>query len=263
MSSEEQDLSNDDDDDDDLLDDEEEEWEPLSEADLALYEYVRQNDAAFVRQVLRNGANVNCGSDGDYVTSPLEEACHKGYDEIVRILLDAGANVWWSHCHGRSATSAAIEGGHLSTLEMLLNHDNGLLEIVNLNGKTPLLTAISSRKFGIVRFLLDRGANPLATTPDNGWTSLMYACDDDADLRLVRQLLAAGVAVEGRNEMSYTALHAAANRGNIETMRVLIAEHNANMFAAEEYGETPFDLATRSNSASEKHALLIECSVTN
>ena len=42
-------------------------------------------------------------------------------------------------------------------------------------------------------------------------------------------------------------------------MRELIVEHNANMFAVDITGKTPFDLVhTRSNLAGRKHALLIE-----
>ena len=62
-------------------------------------------------------------------TSPLMEASQRGFNEIVRILLDAGANARWKNSDGFSAIGTACENGHLSTVEMLFNHDNGLLEI--------------------------------------------------------------------------------------------------------------------------------------
>jgi hypothetical protein len=56
-------------------------------------------------------------------------------------------------------------------------------------------------------------------------------------------------------------LHFAAKSGIIETMRELIVEHNANMYAVDEDLKTPFDLVQvqSSNSAAETSAFLIEC----
>ena len=49
------------------------------------------NDAAALQQALRNGANVN-HKRGIFDVTPLTIACERGYDEIVRILLEAGAD---------------------------------------------------------------------------------------------------------------------------------------------------------------------------
>ena len=77
---------------DEYSSEEEEEKEELwEEADSVLFQAVARNDAATVRQALRNGANVNCYMD-DFCRTPLMKACKRGYDEIVRILLDAGAD---------------------------------------------------------------------------------------------------------------------------------------------------------------------------
>ena len=134
----------------------------------------------------------------------------------------------------------ACSSGHLSIVEMLLNHDKDLLEIAVVDGSTPLLVAICDREFDIVRFLLDRGANVLATDRD-GWTTLMAACCEH-NLVIMRLLLAAGLDVEARNVRKQTALHCAALALSGETVHELILQHNANMFALDENGETPFDL---------------------
>ena len=236
---------------------EEDEWEPFSETDRELIEaIVTSNDATTVQHALQNGANVNCHSR-EFFATPLMLACRHGYDSIVRILLEAGADARSNNRAGWSVIHHAISRGHMSIVEMLLNHGNGLLESLDSDGCTPLLFAIHSEQFEIVHFLLDRGANALATTED-GSTALMRACQRGADLRLVRRLLSAGVPVDARDKYLCTALHYAANRGNIEATQVLIVEHNANMFAVDQAGETPFDYATCADSTDGQHALL-EC----
>ena len=149
-------------------------------------------------EALHTSANVNCDTKRQYYT-PLLEASKAGYDEIVRILLDAGADPWWQDFHGSSAMWVAVEEGHLLVVEMLLDHDEGLLEIVDGHGFTPLLVALLHGRFEIVHFLLDLGANALATT-EYGLTTLLFACQVRADLDIVRQLLVVGLDVEARDE---------------------------------------------------------------
>ena len=209
--------------------------------DGSLVGAVDRNDAAAVQRTLRNGADVNCREED--ATTPLMEACEKGFDDIVRILLDAGADARWRNSHNESPIERACFTGHLSIVKMLLNHDNSLLEIADEEGFTILLLAIKYQQVDIVRFLLDRGANIHASTHD-GTTTLMRACIE-RNLAIVRILLTAGVDVEARDEDQRTAMHYASMWQLVEVIRGLIFEHNANMFAVEKYGFTPFGSISR------------------
>jgi ankyrin repeat protein len=230
------------------------------EADLDLIETVRLDDAEGVQYYLRNGANVNCKTGiGRYEATPLYWASYHGNDGIVRILLDAGADPWDRDSLDLSAIDIACLRGHLAIVEMLLNHDNGLIEIENNTEHTPLLRAIENGLFEIVRFWLDRGANALATTYD-GSTALMLACQEEPDpnLEIVRLLLAAGVPVDARDRTRRTALHYAAHSSSIDLVRELIIEHNADMFAVDKDGDTPFDWTIHEYSTERIHVFLIE-----
>ena len=232
-----------------------EERKDCSDVVRDLFDAVTRNDAAAVQRALRNGADVNSSRSG---LTPLLIACFHGHDDIVRILLNAGADARQTSCTIASAIEIACSNGRLPIVEILLNHDNGLLEIEEIGGYTSLLAAICNQQFEVVRFLLDRGANALATDAD-GRTTLLLACQARAYLDIVRRFLAAGVPLEARDEYQQTALHHAAMYGRIEVVRELIVEHNTNMFAVDKNGKTPFDLVSRSNSAGERHALFISC----
>ena len=247
-------------DEDSLWSEEEEEEEESSQADLDLdlFTAVKRNDATGVWYALRNGANVNCTIGDANFPTPLMKACAQQNDEVVRILLDASAETRFNNRAGWSAFHHACSEGHTSIIEILLSHDDGLLEIRTDIGWTPLVVAIKSLKFGIVHRLLDCGANALATDEDES-TTLMLACQGLSDLRLVRRLLAAGVSVEALNDSQRTALHYAALMGGIEAMRALVVEHDADILAADDGKETPFDLAMHSNFPEIFYTFLIEC----
>ena len=62
----------------------------------------------------------------------------------------------------------------------------------------------------------------------------------------MRLLLAAGVdLLNARDNWQQTALHYAAENGSIEVVRELIEEHNADMLAVDNNGDTAFDQAVR------------------
>ena len=211
-----------------------------------LWDAVECGDAAAVQQALRNGADVNCIIRKNFhafrTCLPLYEACKQGNDEIVRILLDAGADAHWNHDGGWSAMWEACRWGHSSTVEILIHHDVRLLENTNDEGKTPLFTVILNERVDVARLLKDCGANVHATDPESYETTLMHACGQ-GNLEIVQMLLAAGVDLEARDVSQRTALHHAAQNHFFEAARELILQHNADMFAADRYKLTPFDLA--------------------
>ena len=60
-----------------------------ADEEQVLTDATERGDTETVRQWIQVGVNVNCVKDK--TTTPLLEACKHGFDEIVRILLHAGA----------------------------------------------------------------------------------------------------------------------------------------------------------------------------
>lgn len=101
----------------------------------------------------RYGANANllCFID----RSLLLVAVEKGFTEIVKLLLDRGANVNFE-VHYEGVLSAAAYSGNLEIMQLLLDPKYGAK--VN-SGITPLYSAADFGHANIVRLLLDHGAD--------------------------------------------------------------------------------------------------------
>src|SRR5678815_2739070 len=133
--------------------------------------------------------------EGYFYTPPIHFAVREGHLEIVRILLDAGADPEWNGHYGLSLIEMARERGHeavaillekardqrgrtapaptrddhdihraadagdVRRVRKLLNADATLLNRGDRAGGTPLHRAVVGRSRKVAKFLLDRGAD--------------------------------------------------------------------------------------------------------
>jgi ankyrin repeat protein len=124
-------------------------------------------------------------------------------------------------------------------------------------GATPLMRAARTNDVGVMRLLLDWGADPWTTLPD-GTTVLMIAAGqglgpprgdgprirvptEDGALQAVQLLLDCGMPVNATNDAGNTALHASVSRG--DRLVKLLADHGADLQAKNKAGLTALDLA--------------------
>lgn len=121
----------------------------------------REGDIDATRTLITTGVNLNEQSlgvgDPAPVRSPMQWATLKCHSDIVRMLIDAGADVS-TNSYGWAAIHDAVLCGDPEMVKLLL--DNG----ANINavawGKwTPLFMAVEKGNTSIVRVLLDGGAN--------------------------------------------------------------------------------------------------------
>jgi uncharacterized protein len=131
----------------------------LRNCDYQIFAAIERNDADAVQKALQDGANVNAvshypGQRGSI--SPLTRASDRGNDQIVRILLDAGADAKWEELAGMTAASIACRNGHFAVVQMLIHHDRTLLECCKW---PPMFWACMKGHLEIFRFLMDQGCN--------------------------------------------------------------------------------------------------------
>ncbi|KAF8474426.1 hypothetical protein DFH94DRAFT_129537 [Russula ochroleuca] len=179
--------------------------------------------------LLEHGADVNArieheGEDDEGVTPLHLAAADYGRVEVVRVLLEHGANVGAEDNKGRTPLHEAAD-------------------YRRIEGNYGRVEGYVSGKVELVRVLLEHGAN-VGAEDSEGRTSLHVAAEH-AKVEVVRLLLEHGANVGAQDNEGRTPLHKAVAReyGMVEVIRVLL-EHGANVGAQDSKGRTPFQMVS-------------------
>jgi ankyrin repeat protein len=115
-----------------------------------------------VRLLLDAGADVDGKPRGGYWLTPIAIASFGGHTEIVRMLIEAGADARLDYADGSPpALSSAASKGYIEIVRLLI----GAGVDVNYHGgrfNTPLQSAVYGGHTEIVRILLEANADPNA-----------------------------------------------------------------------------------------------------
>jgi ankyrin repeat protein len=170
----------------------------------------------------------------------------QGYDDIVALLLRAGAPV---NCRVTEDSStplhkacAGSKSGHLIAVKQLLE---GGADVHALNKwrETPLLTAANHGQAGAVEALLKAGADPCKCT-DTGWSPLSIAAYKGHD-DVVKLLLEEGAPTE-EADPTLSALLQAATKGLPGTVELLL-RHGADHTVTTKKGDTALSILVEQN----------------
>ena len=187
--------------------------------DLRLLDAVAEQDHATVRALLDEGIDVNARR-ADGVTALLW-AAYSDDVEIAERLIAAGADVDAADDHGVTPLERAAENASLRMTEVLLAAGADPNAAMT-SGLTPLMTAAQTGNAQVIRALLDAGADVNAAVATTGSTALMWAIvERHGDV--IRALLDAGANPSVSTVKGFTPLMYAAQNGDIETARLLIA----------------------------------------
>lgn len=139
----------------------------------ALMKAINKNDSAKVKELIRQGADVNeLEANGD---APLVMAAYKGYNEIVRVLLEAGADVEAVDPSMKAtALHAAAYAGRAEAAQLLVDFHIDINKQGPYNGYTALHDAIWQNNVEVVKVLLAAGAD-LTLLSNDGQSPLDFA----------------------------------------------------------------------------------------
>lgn len=182
---------------------------------------------------------------------PIVLAAALGRTDILRQLLEAGANVHTRITRGLTALHHAAVEGHAECARLLLQHGANV-NAVDSARNTPLLHAVRRRCIATVRVLVTSGAD-MECSNRHGDTMWDYAVVAK-DYVFMRRLLTVYRRANGmmRRPLSFpiskTPLHVAASIGDIECLRLLM-RLDANVQARDQYGNSVFHLVAVDNRA--------------
>jgi len=187
--------------------------------DLRLVEAVKQGDKKAVGLLLNTNGDVDA-SQADGAT-PLAWAVHWDDMETADLLIRAGAHVNKANEYGVTPLSLACTNRNAPMVEMLLKagaDPNTAL----ISGETVLMTCAHTGAVDAVKFLLAYGANVNASETWRGQTSLMWAvAERHSDV--ASTLIKHGAEVHVRSKGGFTPLLFAAQQGDVDCARLLLA----------------------------------------
>lgn len=192
-----------------------------------------ENEVEMMRLLIDKGADVNfINPDG---WTALIEAADEGAYEAAKLLLDSGAKVNLRGDQTRvTALSMAASEGHPEIVELLL--DAGAQPESDLS----IHAAAGEGEISIVELLVRKGLDP-NERDDHGRTPLMTAAAE-GKREVVRYLLDQDAKINARSNDGMTAILFAAAEGKSEVIRLLL-ENGADPDALTNDGKTALHLA--------------------
>ena len=161
--------------------------------DAPLVAAAKAGDAGTVRQLLESGADVETPDWAGW--PPLVWAALRLHDEVIELLLDAGADIEAIGRGGKNSGTplmmAAKKFGGTETMALLLSR-GAAINGTDQYGRTALMIAAKHGRAENLAFLLEHGADPTArNTLEKDPTALALARAYGRD-EAVRLLMAAG-----------------------------------------------------------------------
>jgi len=147
-------------------------------------------------------------------------AASEGRVEVMKVLLESGADIDWQGQLGGTALWTAVLVEKISAVEFLVKAGADL-EITSDEGSTPLYLASSHGNFPAVSALLKAGADVEALFLKSGTTPVMAGALSGS-IEVVTALLSHGADLSTRAPFGYSALHFGTMSGSIDVVKALI-----------------------------------------
>ena len=185
------------------------------------------NKPQVLKRLLDHGADINFHNN--WSGSVLSVAVWEGHAEIVKLLLDRGATIELGagdDAYGTPLHRACWQG-NLELVRLLLDR-GAQINSENNGHETPLCFAVGEGRIDVVRYLLDRGADPNKGGPVAG-----AALENRIE---IAQLLL------GRGAEVGMAIHYAADRGYLGLVELLL-KYKIDRSLRDDENRTPLHLA--------------------
>uniref|UniRef100_A0AAQ5ZMQ4 Ankyrin 3a n=1 Tax=Amphiprion ocellaris TaxID=80972 RepID=A0AAQ5ZMQ4_AMPOC len=189
-----------------------------------------------VKELVNNGANVNAQSQNGF--TPLYMAAQENHLEVVRFLLENSASQSMATEDGFTPLAVALQQGHDQVVSLLLENDT--------KGKVrlPALHIAARKDDTKAAALLLQNDHNADVESKSGFTPLHIAAHY-GNINVATLLLNRGAAVDFMARNDITPLHVAAKRGNSNMVKLLL-DRGSKIDAKTKDGLTPLHCGARS-----------------
>jgi ankyrin repeat protein len=191
-------------------------------ATAKLFAAVSRGDLESARRLLDEGAPADVGQAS---ARPLLLAAEQGYEKIVALLLERGADIEAVDHLGDTALGWAASNGHDEVIKVLLAH-HATIDHEDLDGSTPLNSAIAYEHPATARLLIEAGANVKHADLDG--SSILMSAVRSGDFELIKLLVERGAdpiaktnSRRGMEDFS-NALTTAAGWGRVDALKLFL-----------------------------------------
>ena len=194
---------------------------------------VSEGNAPIVQELLRRGVDPDSASLENrhdpvgFWETPLVMAINEGQDEILHMLLNAGANVNAPAVESCNALQAAAnKTDTIDYVQLLLDRGADVNEHYGRRhyGRSALQAAADQGNIQLVQLLLLHGADVNASPCECYGVTALQAASISGHLEVVALLLAAGADINGEKSRleGRTALEGAAEHGRLDIVHLLL-----------------------------------------
>ena len=188
--------------------------------------------------------NAPADSSAGKPITPLFLAVVSGYQSLVTLLLQRGADIGVLNYKKQSLLHGAAEAGHLEIFNLLRERLDAYAE--DIDKKTPLMLAARFGRQSIIRFYLQAENSEIAINTEDkfGWTPLLLALEGEhKDIALM--LIKAGASVTHvTHETSVSSAHFAAFLDDEQVFEKLL-DGGARLNLQTSHGNAPLHYASR------------------
>ncbi|MBA2654951.1 MAG: ankyrin repeat domain-containing protein [Gammaproteobacteria bacterium] len=211
--------------------------------DILLVSACITGDMEVVRRLVDLGANINIKLSGilrDVI--PLHLASIYGHSEIVTLLLECDVNVNTQDRHGNTPMHMAIICWQYSVIRNLMSAKNINLELHNLNHHTPLIMAANENNCTMVKLLLK---SPQQRNQARTLLSLKWLSRNDAwDILCLLHKENTSIPKEkNESDDKFSSLHHAIMNNNANMVKYIVRLPQVNCDEKNYIGQTPLALA--------------------
>jgi len=206
----------------------------------ALHLASRRGHVEVIRVLLDNGANAD--AQNKYKSTPLHMASTGEHAEAAHLLLERGANATLKDKQGIQAVRLAYQGRNFKIAKVFLEFGRGgSWEETNINKWPPLNRALFDGNIELTRDLLERGAELTVQAHDE--LIPLRAASLGGHTEAIRVLLGHGVDMTAQNNYALPPLLLASLAGHVEVVRILL-EHGADATTRNSGGLTSLHMAS-------------------